>query len=1021
MTFADFIKLPDYERLYTVEIKAGYECEYDTWVATGSGSYYMAFSPAAKGEVVEVEENGVQLAKVATIATCDSTASSFCYDFQDGRLYIHTSTGVSPAHTTGGLYDFVMMASFWVLITSYQSTDNPTIYTPNPSGGSDAATQPAYYLPYLDESSIPNLSQSVGEYYVGSLNIQFGQLKFINDGWWYKQSDDWNWHNRDIYVRIGARGSAYSDLLVVFFGKTRNPRYSDSGTIIETVDQRVSAFRELPIQKFWVSNYAHLEEGAEGQPIPALFGQVAGIRPFCIDTTAHKYKVSDAVFGGVAFGIEAITAVYKDKTTTLTLTTDYTVDLANGEFTLTADPGTSVITCDAKGLKCDVNWAASPLAYTSAKVYSENVADILFFVLVTLNQIPVSQIDGVSFADLNGSRSTALAWYLNEAMPTIDFNRMLQSSAVYQLVPLTTNKYGAFRYVGGALGTEPVIRSEDLLDLSIVYVTDAVFYQVRLRYGRVPSTGEWLAVESNAAAIKNRYKENETLVINSAIRIKAEAQNTSDFFLSLVQSPVKRIEGTIPPVGLSLKPTDKIIVSKSIIDAAGESVAVLTSEMFRVFELRKNIAKSTADIVAIQDIQSIGNYCEKCYTCQICNLLQGGACAVCVTCQGCFSGQCTTCMICNACQYCNTGQCAACQTCNTCQLCNTAQCTTCMTCVACQLCNTGQCGACMICVACQKCNAGQCATCQLCNTGQCSTCQSCNTCQLCNSAQCSTCQSCNTCMACVSAQCSTCMSCVACESCNTCTAVQCSNCNTCQLCVSGQCASCQSCNTCMVCNACQTSQCTSCQSCYSCQACNTGQCGTCMTCVACQICNTCQTSQCTACQSCYTCQHCVSGQCASCQSCNTCQHCYSGQCATCQLCNTGQCATCQSCVACQLCVSGQCASCQSCNTCQACVSGQCGTCMACVACQQCNTGQCTTCQNCVTCQGGCYTCQYCDYGQCSSCQNCDSCQGCYTGQCTTCMTCVFCEVCQSDQCHSCQACDSCQHCDSCQFCYGGES
>lgn len=151
---------------------------------------------------------------------------------------------------------------------------------------------------------------------------------------------------------------------------------------------------------------------------------------------------------------------------------------------------------------------------------------------------------------------------------------------------------------------------------------------------------------------------------------------------------------------------------------------------------------------------------------------------------------------------------------------------------------------------------------------------------------------------------------------------------------------------------------TYCETCVDCEACVLAE-GSCLNCYTCQKCDT---GQCDSCQVCYYCENCDTGECCSCQLCDTCQTCY-----TCEALECSACVACELCVLCQkcdVCQESQCGSCQVCNTCQSCNK-----------CQLCDSGQCVSCENCDTCQS-------CFSGECASCQNCDVCQDC-----------VACEVC----------------------------
>ena len=93
----------------------------------------------------------------------------------------------------------------------------------------------------------------------------------------------------------------------------------------------------IPRFKCWKSapagetSYPNLQDDADGVvSIPEAYGVLKNVTPICIDTTIFKFKFSRR-------GLHAIDAI-RNAGVTLVLGTDYTVDLANGEFTLSSTP-----------------------------------------------------------------------------------------------------------------------------------------------------------------------------------------------------------------------------------------------------------------------------------------------------------------------------------------------------------------------------------------------------------------------------------------------------------------------------------------------------------------------------------------------------------------------------------------------------------------------------------------------------------------------------------------------------------
>ena len=93
----------------------------------------------------------------------------------------------------------------------------------------------------------------------------------------------------------------------------------------------------IPRFKYWKSapvgetSYPNLQDNADGVvSIPEAYGILKNVTPICIDTTTWKYKFSKR-------GLHAIDEI-RDLGVPLVPTTDYSVDLPNGEFTLLSSP-----------------------------------------------------------------------------------------------------------------------------------------------------------------------------------------------------------------------------------------------------------------------------------------------------------------------------------------------------------------------------------------------------------------------------------------------------------------------------------------------------------------------------------------------------------------------------------------------------------------------------------------------------------------------------------------------------------
>lgn len=90
---------------------------------------------------------------------------------------------------------------------------------------------------------------------------------------------------------------------------------------------------QIPLRHYNPTDYPNLEEGqnrVDSAPIPIAVGDIHNIVPVCIDTLLQKFKVAD-------HAIHAVSEV-RSAEEVLILTTDYTVDLVNGEISITSTP-----------------------------------------------------------------------------------------------------------------------------------------------------------------------------------------------------------------------------------------------------------------------------------------------------------------------------------------------------------------------------------------------------------------------------------------------------------------------------------------------------------------------------------------------------------------------------------------------------------------------------------------------------------------------------------------------------------
>ena len=588
----------DWKKIVLTELKPGFRLHTLEWSQVSPTTYSCSWSGAtgltmAFGELLEVSADGVALSKQTSYANCDATPDSFYFSFFGRTLHVRLTSGDNPgSQLSGDTYDHNIIGTFTIGIVNGQFAGDDCIdFIP------EGCTYPIYYEPWLNENSLSSLSASVAANFESAMEVQFGSISFLNTGWWYVYRHYFLWNNRDVKVKVGMLGDSYSDFETIFVGRVRNLKVSDESATFELVDNRVGALYSLPTKRYSLDDFPNLDPDAVNRPIPILFGQKTNITPIEINTASFVYKISDTIWGGVTFALQSIDAVYRAGSM-LTVTTDYTVDLNNGQFTLLVDPGDAVITCDAKGIKDAFDMATG----LKTGAYSENVANHLFFIFNILNSIPVARMDLASFLELQTARTQKIALLIDTDIPTMDVNRLFQQSTIYHFLPLLDGTFAARYYRRVVPAGTLELQYYDLNGFAVSDQAENVYYSVIVKYDKDPTTGIYKTVSTIDPKVESDQSEKKTFEVETALRDVSEAESVMGFYATLLNAPADKLETEISLIGKNLLPTDKLKVSRSIETDSGQ-IVILSEEIYVLLETVKDLAGGVVDIVAQLDSQ----------------------------------------------------------------------------------------------------------------------------------------------------------------------------------------------------------------------------------------------------------------------------------------------------------------------------------------------------------------------------------------------------------------------------------
>ena len=447
--------------------------------------------------------------------------------------------------------------------------------------------QPVYYAPLLPPK-IPVITQAVGTYVFPQTLISIGEAVINNDGWFedLKPSDKYLWHNKRMIWRCGDNSWDYEDMPIFFYGLMRKPRESDGEVHLNSYDDR-REFKTIPTDRF---GGAPVEEDWRQKPIPSYLGDAPTanlIKPPNIDTTGNgKYKMSQATFNGVNYGIFAIDEVRKAGAL-LATPADYAVDLVNGEFTLTAPHGGAEITCRGRGI----------VSSQFGDAFTSNPADILYFYLVIMNGVDKHRLNMAALKDLFDNRVLYLHEYLTGENHTQDLINRLQDTSIFQFFSRLDGTLEARRYRADVPDDVLRLYTEDFIEYERVWDTNHTYKELVLKNKYNYISGIWNDIHTPTVgappfdsdkiewehAIKSR-RTIETIHATDAI-----ASTVWINLMSIMEDPIEILKGTVKNNGaLMLNPTDKIKVSLER-NFDGTEKTIYDDETFQIYHLEKNL------------------------------------------------------------------------------------------------------------------------------------------------------------------------------------------------------------------------------------------------------------------------------------------------------------------------------------------------------------------------------------------------------------------------------------------------
>ena len=480
-----------------------------------------------KTPIVSLKENNAELSRETAVT--NMAAGSFFHDLPGQLIYVWPADSDNP-NSNGKTYMFYVWIGF---------CDNQADFAIQ---GED----PIFYFPVIDSKQAPPFSSSITQLFKGDITFQFGEIKINYPEWGLYNLNNYIWINSTMVVKAGEDNAAYGNYEAVLWGLIENITFSTAGVVFSIKDIRDRLYSNIPPDRFLLGEFPYLPTDIRYRARPVLGGEKTGIQPNRISNLANTYEISQTSFTFGNFSLESIDAIYKDGVL-LSTPADYSEDLTNGRFTLTVSPGTSIITCDAKGLKIARNFSTQSWSNT----YSDNIADITFFYL-KLQNIEDSYINESTFLTLQ-SNSTGIQCgdLLNIEVKFVDKLEELQITGKFHLLPTADGRIEVISYRRSD-APEIYLTDEYYRDFTINRSSTDILNRVLLRYDKNPvyieqeteggeSLGNWKFFRRKKDSVGHRYQVTRMENFKTIINNEGDAENLANDYISFYEKPTETI------------------------------------------------------------------------------------------------------------------------------------------------------------------------------------------------------------------------------------------------------------------------------------------------------------------------------------------------------------------------------------------------------------------------------------------------------------------------------------------------
>ena len=545
---------------------------------------------------VGVRENNTDLTERASLAQVDANASSWYWDESAELLYVRTSSGADPDTFT----------AYQAFVTFYFSDTGITLNRTdgNPSTG-------VYHQPWLIGGA-PKLTSEVEDLLFGVKLSQTGDVAFSNaHGFWntlIARNSDYVWKNKKARFYLGGEYNGQSLLrseyqpLVTMLIEDVSADELECRFTLKPLAKRLE--RQVPVTPFFTSTYPNLGDGVEGTKKWIGYGR-ATIRPDLTDTTVSqgKWTIADAAYQTL-FAVHAAYAVHKTTgaRTTLTVTVDYTVDLAACTLTVVN------ATYNFANYYIEVDVTGKP---DGAGSYYKTFGTIVKDLLQTFAGEIAADLDTASFtqADIDAPQELSV-WLKNprslaSILATDELGQpSLERSVMGTVQQTLEGKWTVSIFDPGYdSATVTRLRREDFAKFLPEPKLESVFSTTNVYYDKDHSTGNWPVAQATDARVQYLSETQDFVDIYTFLRSSSDALTLAQRFQFIAGGVSLEVEFEERGAKLAAhRAGQKVLVTYG---PAPDATGVFTEKAFELVRLDKNFSPVVTIAGRLGDLRGI--------------------------------------------------------------------------------------------------------------------------------------------------------------------------------------------------------------------------------------------------------------------------------------------------------------------------------------------------------------------------------------------------------------------------------